>query len=95
MIEVGGDQPQVELGSDLDQAVEQRGRVGAARERDDHAVAGTDASFLAEESEQGGKEAHGGGEGTRTPDTADMSRLLYQLSYTADPPETGSPTGEV
>lgn len=25
----------------------------------------------------------GGGAGTRTPDSADMSRMLYQLSYTA------------
>ena len=27
--------------------------------------------------------SNGGGAGTRTPDAADMNRLLYQLSYTA------------
>ena len=75
---------ETESGSDAGETVEERGRVGAAGEGDQDAVADPDPSVILEEGREGWKKAHGGGEGTRTPDTADMSRLLYRLSYTAE-----------
>ncbi len=58
-------------------------RVRPAREGYKNPVARVDRSLVPEESCERFCRRHGGGEGTRTPDAADMSRLLYRLSYTA------------
>src|SRR5260370_9762231 len=63
---------------------EQRGRVGAARNRNEHAASRPDEPARLDGLEErvgGCRLQHGGAGWTRTSDNAIMSRALYHLSY--------------
>jgi hypothetical protein len=75
VVEMGGYEAEPELLLQSGESPEQGGGVSAAGEGDDDALTRAHPQ-PAQGDGQGAEEGHGGGEGTRTPDTADMSRLL-------------------